>query len=247
VYRLPGHTDTFVESFIPPESGSLADMKKNLNRECGSHIADIEKAASIEHLIGNMKKGTVAGIAISGESVTVVFHDFSRSVLLNAMKECEERIPSEVMRAVFRLCLEISALGREGRKVGTAFIIGDHEEVMQLSHQMILNPYTGHPDSDRNILSPENWESVKEFSLLDGVFVISGEGLIQAAGRYLDVDAKELDINKGFGGRHVSAAAITRDTVAIALTVSESGGTVRLFLDGKERVSIEAADRLLDG
>jgi len=66
------------------------------------------------------------------------------------------------------------------------------------------------------------------------VFVISKEGIVQAAGRYLDVDAKEIDIEQGLGGRHVSAAAITRDTFAIAITISESGGTVRIYMDGKE-------------
>ncbi len=245
VYILPGQTDTFVESFIPPESGNLLAMEKNLGRETASHISYVEKTASIEHFIGKMKKGIVLGISISEESVAIIFHDFSKSVLLNAIKECEERIPSDVLRAAFRLCLEISSAGREGRKVGTAFLIGDHEEVMQRSHQMILNPYSGHPDEERSILDKDNWESIKEFSLLDGVFIVTGEGIIHNAGRYLDVDAKDLEINKGFGGRHVSAAAMTRDTVAVALTVSESGGTVRLFMDGKERVSIESADRLL--
>ncbi|MBP2030875.1 DNA integrity scanning protein DisA with diadenylate cyclase activity [Methanohalophilus levihalophilus] len=245
VYQLPGNTDTFIEGFIPPESGSLHSMEKNLCREAKSYVSDIEKAASIEHVIGKMKRGIVVGISISEESVAIIFHDFSKSVLLNAMQECEERISPEVMRAAFRLCLEISEAGREGRQVGTAFLIGDHEEVMQRSHQMILNPYSGHPDDEKSILEEKNWESVKEFSLLDGVFIVSEEGVILNAGRYLDVDAKDLDINKGFGGRHVSAAAMTRDTVAIALTVSESGGTVRLFMDGKERVSIESTDRLL--
>ncbi|MDK2892572.1 diadenylate cyclase [Methanohalophilus sp.] len=245
VYQLPGNPNTFVESFIPPDSGNLSSMKDNLRRETAYHISDIEKAASIEHIIGEMKKGIVLGISISSESVAVIFHDFSKSIFLNAIQECEKRIPPEVMRAALRLCLEISAAGREGRHVGTAFLIGDHEEVMQRSHQMILNPYSGHPDEERNILDKKNWESIKEFALLDGVFVVSAEGIIQNAGRYLDVDAKDLDINKGFGGRHVSAAAMTRDTVAVALTVSESGGTVRLFMDGKERLSIEASDRPL--
>jgi DNA integrity scanning protein DisA with diadenylate cyclase activity len=68
---------------------------------------------------------------------------------------------------------------------------------------------------------------------------------VHAAGRYLDVDAKDIGINKGLGGRHVSAAAITRDTVAVAITVSESGGTVRMFMDGKEMASIECNDRAI--
>ena len=72
---------------------------------------------------------------------------------------------------------------------------------------------------------------------------MSEDGIIRSAGRYLDVDAKDITIDKGLGGRHVSAAAITRDTVAIAITVSESGGVVRIFMDGKESMCIESTER----
>ncbi|MDI3487257.1 MAG: diadenylate cyclase [Methanolobus sp.] len=84
---------------------------------------------------------------------------------------------------------------------------------------------------------------MKEFAQLDGVFVISEEGMVEAAGRYLDVDAREIDVEKGLGGRHVSAAAITRDTVAIAVTVSQSGGVIHIYMDGKELMYIESTER----
>jgi hypothetical protein len=37
----------------------------------------------------------------------------------------------------------------------------------------------------------------------------------------------------GLGTRHAAAAAISKSTKAIAVTVSQSSGTVRLFLNGE--------------
>ena len=116
---------------------------------------------------------------------------------------------------------------------------------MHRSHPLIINPYLGQTPEDSNILEEHNWESVKELAQLDGVFVVSEEGKIHAAGRYLDVDARNINIDKGLGGRHVSAAAITRDTVAVAFIVSESGGVVRIYKDGKELICIDKPQRCI--
>jgi DNA integrity scanning protein DisA with diadenylate cyclase activity len=110
---------------------------------------------------------------------------------------------------------------------------------------MIINPYIGQKDEDRDLRDKRNWESIKELALLDGIFVISKDGLVHAAGRYLDVDAKDLDIEKGLGGRHVSAAAITRDTFAIAITISESGGIIRVYMDGKEMLNLDSIEKAI--
>ena len=74
---------------------------------------------------------------------------------------------------------------------------------------------------------------------MDGVFVVDDNGEILSAGRYLDVNAMGIKIKKGLGGRHIAAAAITRDTNAIAITVSQSGGTVRIYKDGLQIAEIE--------
>ena len=83
------------------------------------------------------------------------------------------------------------------------------------------------------------WETVKEFAQLDGVFILDGDGYIQSGGRYLDVNAREVLTMKGLGGRHASAAAITRDTEAVAITVSESDGVVRVYRDGIQILELD--------
>ena len=219
------------------------EITDKITREAASNIEHIENTAAIEQMLGQLKSGIVVGIIGTKDSNAIVVHDIGDNPLIKTMQECEERVSPEVMRAVLTIAFDVAATGREGKQVGTAFIVADEDEVMKRSHQMILNPYAGHEDEDRIVLNKQNWESIKEFAQLDGVFIVSEDGIIKAAGRYLDVDAKDITIDKGLGGRHVSAAAITRDTVSIAVTVSESGGVVRIFIDGKESMCIESAER----
>lgn len=219
------------------------EILDKINQQAAGKIEHIETISAIELIAEEVEEGTVIGIVESKDSYAIIIHNLADNHMIRRLKECEGRISAEILRAVMKIVFDISNTGREGKQIGTAFIVGDVEEVMMRSHQMILNPYTGQEDRDRNILDRNNWESVKEFAQLDGVFVISEEGMIEAAGRYLDVDARDISVEKGLGGRHVSAAAITRDTVAIAITISESGGVIHIYMDGKELLHIESARR----
>lgn len=139
----------------------------------------------------------------------------------------------EVLETVLRIAVELGREGKEGLPVGTAFIVGDPKNVLKNSHQMILNPFKGHPRTSRNVLNSDIKEVVKSFSLLDGAFVISEKGQIECAGRYLDVDASDVEIPAGLGARHAAVAGITKITRSVGITVSKSGGIVRIFKGGK--------------
>lgn len=220
--------------------GTAKELIDQLNRESAGNVEHLQNAVAIEYVLGELKTGVVIGVIETRDSSSVIVHNLEENPLIKAMKECEERVKPEIINAVLKIAFDIAITGREGKKIGTAFVIGDSEEVLKRSHQMILNPYSGQEEADRNILDKKNWESIKEFAQLDGVFVVDETGLIHAAGRYLDVDAKNIGIEKGLGGRHVSTAAISRDTVAIAITISESGGVIRIYKDGKESICIES-------
>jgi len=125
------------------------------------------------------------------------------------MAELASGMNYTVLKAVLNLAMDIGREGREGKKVGTAFVIGDTERVLDMSHQIVLNPYEGHRKKDRDVKDEKNWETVKEFAQLDGMFVIDEAGYIVAAGRYLDVNAKDVELPPGLGGRHLAAAAIS--------------------------------------
>ncbi len=163
-----------------------------------------------------------------------------KSEFLKAVEECADRINPSAFKAALAIALNIAHKGREGRKVGTAFVMGDVEEVLKRSSQIILNPYEGHKEKDRDLKNPETWESIMEFAQLDGVFVVDENGIIVAAGRYIEASAKDLAarIKLGLGGRHIACASITKETKAIAIVVSETGGDITVYKDGVELLHI---------
>ncbi|AEC52454.1 hypothetical protein PNA2_1540 [Pyrococcus sp. NA2] len=176
-----------------------------------------------------------SGIAESGEPFVYVTRDslgvkvVEDKVLLMSGEFFESY--GEVINRVLEIAIELSIEGREGVPVGTIFVIGDTKEVMKHSHQLVPNPFKGH---HLNIFEPKVKNIIKEFSFLDGAFIISSRGRVVAAGRYLDVDPKRLDVTlpQGLGSRHLASAAITKVTKAIAVTLSESG-TIRIFKNGQ--------------
>mgnify|MGYP000943838140 FL=1 len=138
-----------------------------------------------------------------------------------------------ILIQVLKLAMEIAREGREGKPVGTAFILGDSDAVLERSRQLILNPFAGHLPEERLISNSDMRENVKELSLLDGAFVIRENGTVEAAGRYISIDTSNVKLSKGFGTRHVSVAAITQETKAIGIVVSESGGVIRIMSKGR--------------
>ena len=152
-----------------------------------------------------------------------------------------EGVYPEVFETVLNIALELAAQGREGRSVGTIFILGDDETVFQLSRQMIINPFKGYEEEKRNILDHNLRDTIKEFSALDGAFIIKENGVLMTAGRHLSAAFEGKDFPKGLGSRHIAAAGITSVTNAIAIVISESTGTVRIFKNGKIVVDIDKA------
>ncbi len=154
-----------------------------------------------------------------------------------------EIVRPEVFETALNLALELSAEAKEGRKpTGTIFVLGKHEEVLRFSHPMVINPFQGYPEEERNILDPRLKETVKEFSSLDGAFIFREDGVILAAGRHLDASGEGIEIPMGLGSRHRAAAGITHLTDALAIVVSQETGEVRIFHHGKIFMEIEKGE-----
>ncbi len=151
----------------------------------------------------------------------------------------ETGILEAVFEAAFHIAIEISREGREGHAIGTALILGDSAKVMGGSRQLVLNPFEGHSREKRKITDPEIRDDIKEFAQLDGVFVVSADGVVEAAGRYITIDTGMVKLQRGLGTRHSSVAAITSVTKALGIVVSQSGGVIRLFKDGKMVATIK--------
>jgi diadenylate cyclase len=147
---------------------------------------------------------------------------------------CSQRreVDSRVLEHTVALAVEIAREGREGRKIGTLFVVGDSEEVLKHSKPLILDPLYGHPDESKRIDDPDVRETLKELAQLDGAFVVSDEGVVVSAARYIDATSEEVNIPLGLGSRHLAAASVSRHTSAVAVAVSESS-MVRMFDDGE--------------
>jgi diadenylate cyclase len=147
---------------------------------------------------------------------------------------CSERreVDTRVLERTVALAVEIAREGREGRKIGTLFVIGDSEAVLRHSKPLILDPLHGHPDESKRIDDPDVRETLKELAQLDGAFVVSNEGVVVSAARYIDTVSEGVQVPLGLGSRHMAAASVSKQTNAVAVAVSESS-TVRMFDDGE--------------
>lgn len=153
-------------------------------------------------------------------------------------------LPPDVDPGVFERILsiasELAVEGREGRQIGALFVIGDSENVLEHSRQLVINPFRGYPEDERNILTGDLDETIKEFAAIDGAFLIRGDGVVLAAGRYLMPQGKSVEsVRSGLGARHEAAAAITRVTDAVAVALSQSTSTITVFNSGRILTELE--------
>ena len=141
------------------------------------------------------------------------------------------------LEAIVQLAVELAREGREGRKIGTLFVIGDVESVLARSRPLLLDPLHGHPPEVLHADRPDFRETVKELAQLDGAFVVASRGTFVSAGRFIDVELTPENFLPGLGTRHAAAASISAATGAIPVVVSQSA-VVRVFADGEVRAEI---------
>jgi DNA integrity scanning protein DisA with diadenylate cyclase activity len=161
------------------------------------------------------------------------------------LRNLETKVPLETLKIVVDLAVEIGREGREGKPVGTLFVVGDTRKVMQSSHSTGFDPVRGYSRSERKLTDPRVREGIKEIAQLDGAFVVGADGTVEGAARYIDASAESVSVAKGLGARHWAAAAITRRTKSVAVAVSETNGTVRIFHNGEVVLRIEPFRRAM--
>ena len=240
--RLPSGVERFVTTCSPElfEALEEADCRVlqlpplSLNRidaiKMGVVIALSEGAITKEDTIV-----CLSGLSENEEIDTlIVFRlDQEKEMLLTSESQSElDGVDPKVFGTLLSLSLELAAEGREGKPRGGLFVLGDHDIVLQYSRQMVINPFHGYPEEQRNIMDPSLRETLKEFSAIDGAFIIRGDGVVEAAGRHLNA-AGDLALPHGLGSRHMAAAGITDVSTATSFVISESTGTVSIFKNGK--------------
>lgn len=158
-----------------------------------------------------------------------------------------EHIRRPVFEKVLRLAMELAHEGREGKPVGTLFVVGDHRNVEKYCTPGRINPFKGYTEKERNVLDETLDESIKEIAKLDGAFIIKGNGVIVSACVTLRPTIAGERLAQGLGSRHAAASAITATTNSVAISLSESTGDVRVWRRGSMITEIEKSPRpLLD-
>lgn len=144
----------------------------------------------------------------------------------------ERKVNLVTLEHVLHLAMEISREGREGKKIGTLFIISDTEEVLKRSRPLILDPLSGHPPGKKIVSERNARETIKELAQMDGAFLVSDDGIFLSACRYINATSDGIQLPLGLGSRHMAAASITKNTDAVAVVLSESS-MVRIFDNGE--------------
>lgn len=216
---------------------------------------DMPDSPVYERLTQSVLEAVADDILTAGSSVVTLYSGFdadtvdSLSVInldehLNRLtgrdlRQLETRVPLDTLKIVVDLAVEIGREGREGKPVGTLFVVGDSRKVLACSRPAGFDPVRGYSRKERNLDDPRVREGIKEIAQMDGAIVVSSDGVVEAACRYLDCSAADVTLSKGLGARHWAAAAISRATNAVAVSVSQSNGTVRIFQNGEVVLRIE--------
>jgi len=240
--KLKEHADLIVLDIDPgptptQERMSLALLEavKSEKLQTGAHVVALYNGIEVQ-------ENTAEQI----DSLSII-HLGEHLVRLSAqdLRKLDTQVPLETLRAVVDLATEIGREGREGKPVGTMFVVGDTNKVLSMCRSLNFNPFRGYSGAERDIRDPKVREQIKDIAQMEGAIIIRRDGVAEAACMLIDAPAEGITLSKGLGTRHWAAAAISRKTKAIAVAVSQSSGTVRIFQSGQVVLHIEPLARPL--
>ncbi|WP_240911086.1 DNA integrity scanning protein DisA nucleotide-binding domain protein [Paludisphaera soli] len=230
---------------------SSSDRQIEAVREAGLIAIELEpsEAAIAERITLALIEAVAYDHVKAGARVVVVYSGFEAEALdsmsvirlgehlerLSArdLRALETSVPFDTLKAVVDTAVEIGREGREGKAVGSLIVVGDARNVLVRTRPLGFDPFKGYKRKERNVRDPKVREAIKEIAQMDGAFVVARDGTVEAACRLIDAPVAGLTLPKGLGTRHWAAAAITSVTKAVAVVVSQSNGTVRIFQDGE--------------
>ncbi len=178
------------------------------------------------------------------DSISVIRLDERlRRLTSRDLQRLESSVPLNNLKTVIDLAIQIGREGREGKKVGTMFVVGDTRKVLQHCKDSGFDPMRGYQRKNRDLHDPRVREDIKEIAQMDGAFIVSPDAIVEKSRQIIEVMHENLSLSKGLGSRHWAGAAISQKTKAIAVVVSQSSGSVRLFQNGELVLRIEPMDQ----
>ncbi len=245
-------TKVIVAADVPDDLVGAAEeglIALPLNKEKSPLLERLQQAL-LEAVADGVLKSNCDVIAVySGfefqkiDSISLIrLDDRMRRLTSRDLQRLESSVPLKSLKTVIDLATQIGREGREGKKVGTLFVVGDTRKVLNHCKDSGLDPLRGYSRKMRNLFDPKLREDIKEIAQLDGAFVVSADGIVEKSRQILEVAHADLQLSKGLGSRHWAAAAISQLTKAVGIVVSQSTGTVRLFQNGDLVLRIEPMD-----
>ncbi len=229
--------------------------------EISTVVLDMAVSPVYERLTQSLLESVADEILAPGASVVAVYSGFEAGKIdsisfirlpehlgrLTArdLQKLETQVPLDTLKTVVDLAVAIGREGREGKPVGTMLVVGDHRKVLDQSHPAVYDPFKGYSRKERNLGDKRVREGIKEIAQLDGAFVIAADGTVEASCRIIDTAPVEITMTRGLGARHWAGAAISKNTKSIAVVVSESNGTVRIYQDGETVLRVEPLGRAM--
>lgn len=232
--------DSLVKAIDAGLIGVFVEMKELPVYDKISHA--LLKSISEEQLapgsrVAALYSGFEAG---SLDSISIIdLDDHLGRLTVRDLQQLGTSVPLDTLQTVVNLALEIGREGREGKPVGTFFVVGDSARVRRMCHVTGFDPVKGYSRKERNLKNSRVREAIKEIAQMDGAIIVAADGTVEAAAQYVDAPATDIMLSKGLGARHWAAAAISKATKAVAVAVSESSGTVRIFQNGEVVLRIE--------
>ena len=263
---LDGPVDpTRLKKYTGDDTLLLASAEEEDLRE--AQEADVETVllegdtAVIERVTQALLKGIADEILAPGAEVVAVYSGFEPDttdsisyirldehlgrLTSRDLRALETSVPLDTLKTVVDVAVDIGREGREGQSVGTMFVVGDCRKVLTMCHPGGFDPVRGYNRTDRDIGDPRVREAIKEVAQMDGAFIVAPDGIVERSCQILDAPHANLTLSKGLGARHWAAAAISKNTNAIAVVVSETAGTVRIFQNGEVLLRVEPFRRAM--
>ncbi|MCC7333506.1 MAG: DNA integrity scanning protein DisA nucleotide-binding domain protein [Pirellulaceae bacterium] len=239
-----------------------ADLEEDLEGAAARGLLPLplnkEKSPLLERLQNALLESVADGFLKANGDVIAVYSGFEyqkidsishirlddrlRRLTTRDLQRLESSVPLKSLKTVIDLASQIGREGREGKKVGTIFVVGDTRRVMQHCKDSGFDPLRGYKREMRSLFDAKVREDIKEIAQMDGAFIVSPEGVIEKSRQIIEVSHADLTLSKGLGARHWAGAAISQITKAIGIVVSQSTGTVRLFQNGDTVLRIEPMD-----
>jgi len=152
----------------------------------------------------------------------------------------------DILDRVVDIAVRLGYEGREGKPVGSIFVIGSTNRVLKHCSLKKRDMWRGLSERERNIMDIRNYEDLGETAKMDGAFIVSKSGLVMRSRAILEPPRTRKKIPDGLSGaRHLSAFRFSAAMNVPVVVLSESTGNVTVFDHGEIVLQIDGQSRFI--